>query len=112
LPGIQRKVQSAYEYTCYRQNGWRDVGVDKLRETRRLGFSRGLPWENELRVRSKDGQYRWFLIRYSPLVDDHGHVVRWCAAGTDIDKRKRDEERLREENLALREEIDHSSMFE
>jgi formate hydrogenlyase transcriptional activator len=86
--------------------------MERLRETRRLGFSRGLPWENEIRVRGKDGQYRWFLIRYSPLVDDDGHVVRWCAAGTDIDKRKRDEERLREENLALREEIDHSSMFE
>src|SRR6202167_4656976 len=86
--------------------------MERLRETRRLGFARGLPWENEIRVRSKDGQYRWFLIRYSPLVDDHGHVVRWCAAGTDIDKRKRDEERLREENLALREEIDHSLMFE
>jgi formate hydrogenlyase transcriptional activator len=86
--------------------------MERLRETRRLGFSRGLPWENEIRVRRNDGQYRWFLIRYNPLVDDHGHVARWCAAGTDIDKRKRDEERLREENLALREEIDHSSMFE
>ena len=86
--------------------------MERLRETRRLGFSRGLPWENEIRVRRKDGQYRWFLIRYNPLVDDHGHVARWCAAGTDIDQRKRDEERLREENLALREEIDHSSMFE
>jgi formate hydrogenlyase transcriptional activator len=86
--------------------------MERLRETRRLGFSRGLPWGNEIRVRGKDGQYRWFLIRYSPLVDDQGHVVRWCAAGTDIDKQKRDEERLREENLALREEIDHSSMFE
>jgi formate hydrogenlyase transcriptional activator len=86
--------------------------MERLDDTRRLGFSRGLPWENEIRVRGKDGLYRWFLIRYSPLVDDQGHVVRWCAAGTDIDKRKRDEERLREENLALREEIDHSSMFE
>jgi len=86
--------------------------LERLRETRHLGFSRGLPWENELRVRGRDGQYRWFLIRYSPLVDDHGRVIRWCAAGTDIDKRKRDEERLLEENLALREEMDHSSMFE
>jgi PAS domain S-box-containing protein len=96
----------------FRPKVFNSEDMERLRETRRLGFSRGLPWENELRVRRKDGQYRWFLIRYSPLVDDHGHVVRWCAAGTDIDKRKRDEERLREENLALREEIDHSSMFE
>jgi len=96
----------------FRPHVFHPEDMERLRETRRLGFSRGLPWENELRVRRQDGQYRWFLIRYSPLVNDHGHVVRWCAAGTDIDKRKRDEERLREENLALREEIDHSSMFE
>jgi formate hydrogenlyase transcriptional activator len=96
----------------FRPQVFHSEDMERLRETRRLGFSRGLPWENEIRVRGKDGQYRWFLIRYSPLVDDHGHVVRWCAAGTDIDKRKRDEERLREENLALREEIDHSLMFE
>jgi formate hydrogenlyase transcriptional activator len=86
--------------------------VRRLAETRRLGFERGLPWENELRVRGKDGQYRWFLIRYSPLVDEQGHVLRWCAAGTDIDTRKKNEERLREENLALREEIDRAAMYE
>src|SRR5262249_13521758 len=76
------------------------------------GFSRGVPWENELRVRRKDGQYRWFLIRYSPLFDQQGSLLRWCAAGTDIEDRKRNEERLREENLALREEISRSSPYE
>jgi formate hydrogenlyase transcriptional activator len=86
--------------------------LERLAETRRLGFERGLPWENELRVRGKDGRYRWFLIRYSPLVDEHGHVLRWCAAGTDIDARKRNEEKLLEENLALREEIDRASTYE
>ena len=60
----------------------------------------------------KDGQYRWFLIRYNPLLDEEGRLLRWFAAGTDIDERKRSEERLREENLALREEIDRSSMYE
>jgi formate hydrogenlyase transcriptional activator len=86
--------------------------VERLRETRRNGFARGLPWENELRVRRKDGQYRWFLIRYNPLFDEHGRLIRWCSSGTDIEDRKRGEERLREENLALREEIDRSSMYE
>ena len=63
-------------------------------------------------MRRKDGEYRWFLISYNPLFDEHGAIVRWCAAGTDIEDRKRSEERLREENLVLREEIDRSSMFE
>jgi formate hydrogenlyase transcriptional activator len=38
--------------------------------------------------------------------------VRWYATGTDIDDRKRTEERTRNENLALREDIDRESMFE
>ena len=83
-----------------------------LQDTRRRGFSGSVPWENEVRVLGKDGQYRWFLIRYNPLFDEEGRLLRWFAAGTDIDERKRSEERLREENLALREEIDRSSMYE
>lgn len=96
----------------FRPRVFHSEDMERLKETRRLGFERGLPWENEVRVRGKDGQYRWFLIRYSPLVDDHGHILRWCAAGTDIDVRKRNEERLLEENLALREEIDRASTYE
>jgi transcriptional regulator with PAS, ATPase and Fis domain len=38
--------------------------------------------------------------------------IRWYAAGIDIEDRKRAEERTRNENVALREEIDNSSMFE
>ena len=72
----------------------------------------GLPFEIEQRARRKDGQFRWFLIRYNPLRDDQGHVIRWYATGTDIEDRKQAEERMRNENLALREEIDRASMFE
>jgi formate hydrogenlyase transcriptional activator len=39
-------------------------------------------------------------------------VIRWYATGTDIDDRVRAEERTRNENLALREQIDRDSMFE
>ena len=86
--------------------------MERLRKTRRAGFSGTVPWENEVRVRGKDGQYRCFLIRYNPLLDEQGRLIRWFAAGTDIEDRKRSEDRLREENLALREEIDRSSMYE
>jgi formate hydrogenlyase transcriptional activator len=98
--------------TDFRERVFHPEDLEKLRETRRRGFSKGLPWENEVRVRGKDDKYRWFLIRYNPLFDEPGRLVRWCAAGTDIDDRKRDEERLREENLALREEISRSSPYE
>lgn len=86
--------------------------LEALGDLRHKAFAEGLPWENEVRVRSKEGPYRWYLIRYNPIRDEHGNLIRWCAAGTDIEDRKRGEERLRQENLALREEIDHSAMYE
>ena len=86
--------------------------LERLREERRAALARGLPFEIEQRALRKDGQYRWFLIRYNPFRDEQGHLVRWYATGTDIDDRKRSEERTQNENLVLREEIDRSSMFE
>ena len=52
------------------------------------------------------------MVRYHPLRDDDGRVIRWYATGIDIDDRKQAEERVQKENLALREEIDTASMFE
>src|SRR5262249_16902917 len=67
---------------------------------------------NEQRFRRRDGRYRWFFISYNPLLDADGRIVRWYATGTDIDERKRSENRTRNENLALREEGARTSMFE
>src|SRR5467141_987190 len=86
--------------------------LERLREERQAALSRGLPFDIEQRARRKDGQYRWFLIRYHPFRDDQGRLVRWYATGTDIDDRKRTEDRVRNENVALREDIVRSSMFE
>jgi formate hydrogenlyase transcriptional activator len=86
--------------------------LERLREERRAALARGLPFEIEQRALRKDGQYRWFFIRYNPFRDEQGKLVRWYATGTDIDDRKRNEDRVRNENVALREDIVHSSMFE
>jgi formate hydrogenlyase transcriptional activator len=74
--------------------------------------STGSSYELELRLRKFDGSYRWFLARSNPVFDDKGKVVRWYVASTDIEDRKRTEERMQQENVALREEIDKASMFE
>src|SRR2546425_9365770 len=86
--------------------------VARLREERRDALARGVPFEFEQRARRHDGQYRWFLVQYNPVRDEHGQTLRWYATGTDIDDRKQAEERMRNENLALREDIDRASMFE
>lgn len=85
--------------------------VDGLR-TRKGGLELGRPFELELRALQKTGEYRWKLVQYNPLKDERGQIIRWYATSTDIEDQKRTEERLRNENLVLREEIDRSSMFD
>src|SRR6266404_1384214 len=93
----------------------RDLHPDDLERAgseRRCGLASGVPFEIEKRMRGKDGQYRWFLFRYNPLLNEQGRVKRWFATATDIEDRKQTEQRTRNENLALREQIDRDSMFE
>ncbi|HMD43787.1 MAG TPA: sigma 54-interacting transcriptional regulator [Candidatus Acidoferrum sp.] len=79
---------------------------------RRVGFASLEPFEAEGRIRRKDGQYRWFLTRFNPMKDESGHLLRWYVVRTDIEENKQSSERTRNENLALREEVVRSSMFE
>jgi PAS domain S-box-containing protein len=62
----------------------------------------GEPGEIEARLRRHDGVYRWFLIRAQPLRDEVGKIVRWYGTSTDIDDRKRAEQKLRESEENLR----------
>ena len=51
--------------------------------------------EDELRLRRADGEYRWFLIRTTPLRDERGNVLKWYGVSIDIEDRKQAEEVLR-----------------
>ena len=62
----------------------------------------GSAYDVEMRVRKHDGSYRWHLARYNPVHDDKGQIMRWYVAGTDIEDRKRAEEKLQQENVALK----------
>src|ERR1700724_2476503 len=104
LEDLQRKDQRARVF--------HPEDLERLREERQVAFARGKPFELEQRALGKDGNYRWFLARFNPLRDDQENIIRWYATGTDIDDRKRAEERMRDENLALREQIDQAFMFE
>jgi PAS domain S-box-containing protein len=117
--------QMVLDYTGHTLKEMRDKGAEGLvdgyshpDDAERLwsecqrGLSSGAPFEIERRARGKDGRYRWFLFRCSPLRDEQGRVTRWYAAATDIEERKQAEQRLQNENVALREEVDKASMFE
>ncbi len=79
---------------------------ERLRAERALAISRKGLFQYERRVRRKDGQYRWLLIQYNPLLDERGEVVRWYATGTDIHDRKLAEDTLRSNEQSLRLAVD------
>ncbi len=85
---------------------------ERVRAHSDRALNSGAAYELEFRVRKSNGNYRWFLTRFNPVRDDQGQIMRWYVAATDIEDRKRAEEGLRQENVALREEIDKASMFE
>jgi formate hydrogenlyase transcriptional activator len=95
----------------YFSSAFHPEDVENLWAKRGAGLSRGEPFELEIRSRRPDGQYQWVLLQYNPFRDDQGNIVRWYVTGTDIQRQKAEQERLRNENVALREEIE-SSMFE
>src|SRR5258706_2361091 len=100
---------------------WRDTqpsaelhpdDVESIQSYWDRAFLNGLPFECEFRSRRRDGIYRWLLARANPVRGEDGQVLRWYVSFTDIEDRKRDEERLQRENIAVREQINQASMFE
>ena len=98
---VQFRNRRWVEYTGLPQLGKTEgVGTiavhpeDQDRIERRMGasFASGEPFEEEMRIRRTDGEYRWFLCRCVPLRDKRGRVVKWYGAATDIQDRKRAEQ--------------------
>jgi PAS domain S-box-containing protein len=57
-------------------------------------LSAGEPYRAELRLRSHDGRFRWFLVQAQPLRDARGHLGQWLGTCTDVDDAKRVQQRL------------------
>ncbi len=66
--------------------------LDRTARRMNASFASGEPFEDEMRIRRTDGEYRWFLTRAVPVRDKRGKVVKWYGAATDIQDRKRAEQ--------------------
>ena len=68
--------------------------LDAVAGTWQSIMASGKPGEGEARLRRFDGEYRWFLFRANPMLDESGNILKWYGTNTDIDDRKRAEEQL------------------
>jgi PAS domain S-box-containing protein len=76
--------------------------LSRAMEKWRLDMAEGVPSEDEMRLRRADGEYRWFLIRTVPQRDERGNIVNWYGTSTDIEDRKRAEDKLKATSEQLR----------
>lgn len=60
-----------------------------------------IPFEKELRIRNKEGIYRWFLSRATSIKDGQGHILRWVGVTLDIHDYKQLQESIEQQQLFL-----------
>jgi PAS domain S-box-containing protein len=95
--------------------GWQSVVHPEDRERHmekwRACSATGEPYEDEARFRrAADGEYRWFLVRAVPLLDEHGKILKWYGILTDIEDRRRAEEALRKSEERWRSVFENSAI--
>ena len=69
----------------------------------RQALESGEPVEFEARLRRRDGEFRWFLVRASAVKDAQGEVVEWAGSSAEIHDRKLSEQRQK----LLLDELNH-----
>jgi PAS domain-containing protein len=62
---------------------------DRVMDYGRAALADGEPFEREARLRSVDGEYRRFLLRFVPLRDERGSIVEWYTKSTDVEDQRR-----------------------
>ncbi len=96
--------QNWLDYTGLSREQWMGWGwsstihpedVDRVMCNWRAALNSEAPVEYELRCRSADGIYQWFLYRGSPLHDDEGSIAKWYWTLTNINALKDTESTLR-----------------
>src|SRR5215469_2669788 len=89
--------------------GWQKVHhpdeVARVVERIKVAFATGQPWEDTFPLRSKTGEYRWFLSRALPMFDAEGKVARWFGTNTDITEQRALEQALRESRDQLEQKV-------
>lgn len=78
---------------------------DRVAAERRSGLAREDAFELEVRVCVQGGEFRWYLMKYKPLKDADGRVLRWYVTGTDVHEQHEQRDTLEKENITLREEL-------
>jgi PAS domain S-box-containing protein len=98
------------DYTGLRQTQnlsqrWRKVVHPDDRERTADAWAKALKcgevFQSDVRLKRRDGEYRWHLSRATPIREADGAILRWIGTNTDIDDQIRTERALRDREADL-----------
>jgi PAS domain S-box-containing protein len=85
--------------------GWQKVHhpdyVEHVTKSFKQSVDAGEAWEDTFPLRSKTGEYRWFLSRALPIRDADGKIIRWFGTNTDVTEIRNTRRELEEANALL-----------
>lgn len=94
--------------------GWQKVHhpdhVENVSNLMRVAWQKNEPFEIIHPLMGKDGTYKWFLSRGTPICDPQGNILEWIGTLTDIDEQKRGEELLEDLVIARTMELHSANM--
>ena len=95
--GFVKQADGSWEWSALVHPEDLPATVDAWRHAVRTGRAD----EIEHRLRRRDGSHKWFLSRTTPARDPEGRVVKWYGTSTEIDSRKKAEQKLLEATRRL-----------
>ena len=79
-------------------------------DTWQKAVTSGETYEIEHRLLQRDGSYKWYLSRTTPVRDQGGRVAKWYGTSTEIDSQKKTEAALAESEARLRLALESAQM--
>lgn len=100
--GVQEYASSRWEeFTGIKPTGaetWRQMvhpeDMQKIAKAWNESMRSGIVYTAEVRLKSKEGGYRWHFVQGEPIRNDEGRIMKWIGAFTDIHDQKTLTEKL------------------
>jgi PAS domain S-box-containing protein len=98
---------SGMRFEDFKHGGWEALmHPDDYAEIARTFYhaiQTGTSYQDVMRLRRADGEFRWYHVRSDPLRDRQGRIIQWYGLSVDIDEAKKAEDRLRRSESHLAE---------
>jgi PAS domain S-box-containing protein len=98
---------SGMRFEDFQQGGWepllRPDDYAEIARTFYHAIHTGTSYQDVMRLRRADGEFRWHHVRGEPLRDREGRIIQWYGLSVDIDEAKKAEGLLRRSEAYLAE---------